>query len=106
MSTLQEFDCPKCGGPLNYQGGTGPVIHCPYCQTAVIVPEALRRGAGQFASPYFKPSGDPGDFPQVVDLLRAGKKMAAIKLYKDTTGAGLKDSKEAVEEIEARLRAN
>lgn len=33
--------------------------------------------------------------------LAAGNKIAAIKLYKDSTGAGLKESKEAVEAIAA-----
>lgn len=35
----------------------------------------------------------------------AGRKIAAIKLYRELTGLGLKESKEAVERIEADLRA-
>ena len=36
---------------------------------------------------------------QVVSLLERGKKIPAVKLYRDLTGVGLKDAKEAVERI-------
>jgi hypothetical protein len=37
--------------------------------------------------------------PGVVDLVRAGKTIAAIQEYRNATGAGLKEAKEAVESI-------
>ena len=36
---------------------------------------------------------------QVVSLLERGKKIPAVKLYRDLTGVGLKDAKETVERI-------
>jgi ribosomal protein L7/L12 len=36
---------------------------------------------------------------QVIDLVRSGRKIEAIKLYREQTGAGLKDAKDAVEQI-------
>jgi ribosomal protein L7/L12 len=39
----------------------------------------------------------------VVSALREGKKIAAIKAYREATGAGLKQAKLAVEAIEHRL---
>lgn len=39
------------------------------------------------------------------DLL-AGRKIAAIKTYREATGAGLKEAKDAVEAMEAELRAS
>ncbi len=36
----------------------------------------------------------------VKDLLRRGKKLDAIKLYREETGVGLKDAKDAVEALE------
>ncbi len=36
---------------------------------------------------------------QIVDLVHSGRKIAAIKLYREQTGAGLKEAKDAVEEI-------
>lgn len=41
---------------------------------------------------------------EVVQLLREGKKeLEAIKVYKETTKCGLKEAKDAVEAIEAKL---
>jgi ribosomal protein L7/L12 len=62
--------------------------------------EALERGAN---SPYpavsvgGAPAGDWID--EVRALARAGKKIDAIKLYRERTGLGLKESKDAVEAL-------
>jgi DNA-directed RNA polymerase subunit RPC12/RpoP len=37
----QEFNCPNCGAPLDYDG-SGATIRCPYCETSVVVPAELR----------------------------------------------------------------
>jgi DNA-directed RNA polymerase subunit RPC12/RpoP len=37
----QEFNCPNCGAPLDYQG-TGATLRCPYCETSVVVPAEMR----------------------------------------------------------------
>jgi hypothetical protein len=37
--------------------------------------------------------------PGVIELVRAGKTIAAIKEYRDATGAGLAEAKEAVEAL-------
>lgn len=36
---------------------------------------------------------------EIERLLKSGEKIAAIKLYRDSTGAGLKEAKDAVEDI-------
>jgi ribosomal protein L7/L12 len=41
----------------------------------------------------------------VVDALRRGKKIEAIKEYRAATGAGLKDAKDYVDELERRTAA-
>jgi hypothetical protein len=38
------------------------------------------------------------------ELIFSGQKIAAIKLYREATGAGLAEAKDAVEKIEAELR--
>jgi hypothetical protein len=38
--------------------------------------------------------------PEIMELLRQGKKIEAIKLYRETTGAGLAEAKSRVEGIE------
>ena len=40
----QEFNCPNCGAPLDYQG-TGATMRCPYCETSVMVPAEMRSQA-------------------------------------------------------------
>jgi ribosomal protein L7/L12 len=53
------------------------------------------------------PAPEAGALAPVADLLFAGRKIDAIKLYREQVkpGAGLKESKEAVEQLEAGLRA-
>lgn len=38
----EAFTCPNCGAPLDALEIDTPTIRCPYCNTAVIVPEELR----------------------------------------------------------------
>jgi ribosomal protein L7/L12 len=40
---------------------------------------------------------------QIVDELASGNKIQAIKLHRETTGSGLKEAKDVVEEIERTL---
>lgn len=48
----------------------------------------------------------PDDVSQRVDgELFAGRKIQAIKLYREATGCSLRDAKEAVDAREAKLRA-
>ena len=42
----------------------------------------------------------PAVSPQLIDLLRRGKKIMAIKVYRQTTGATLKAAKEYIESLE------
>jgi len=50
----------------------------------------------------------PPDLPPgaaVEDLVRRGRKIEAIRRYRELHGVGLKDAKDAVERVEAALRA-
>jgi len=38
---------------------------------------------------------------QYINLLRQSRKLEALKLYKENTGSGLKESKEAIEKLAA-----
>jgi ribosomal protein L7/L12 len=57
--------------------------------------EALER-EGSASSPRGQSSGEDAD---MLDLLRAGQKIRAIKLFRDKTGAGLAESKNAIETL-------
>ena len=44
---------------------------------------------------------EPDVMGEVRDLVRQGKKIQAIKVYREITGVGLKEAKDAVERMEA-----
>ena len=63
------------------------------------------RSAG--AMPPLPQAGPPpgGQFPpEFYDYLRRGKLINAIKLYREYTGASLRDAKDAVEAMAAQMR--
>lgn len=41
---------------------------------------------------------------KIVDLLKIGQKLRAIKIYRDATGVGLKEAKDIVDEIEKGIK--
>jgi hypothetical protein len=43
----------------------------------------------------------PDEFAEVWEMIRADKKLAAIKAYREVTGTGLKEAKDAVERMAA-----
>jgi hypothetical protein len=45
-------------------------------------------------------AGDPGASPAVLAAIASGKLIVAIKLYRELTGMGLKEAKQAVEAIQ------
>jgi len=51
----------------------------------------------------FAEDGIPADDPKVIEALRAGSIIEAIKYYRAKTGVGLAEAKNAVEAINARL---
>jgi hypothetical protein len=94
-----------CSAPLDPTQATGATMRCNYCGNTVIVPEELRYVSNQMPS---APVGD--SFIPMIDqalklaeiarLAKAGNKIAAIKLHRETFGTGLKEAKEAVEQME------
>lgn len=93
------FNCPKCGAPQEYQGGSAATIQCPYCETTIIVPSELRgSSAARAASENW--SQQSAVLLEIKNLLAQGKKIEAIKVYREHFGGGLKQAKDAVEAIE------
>ncbi|MGH2521649.1 MAG: ribosomal protein L7/L12 [Anaerolineales bacterium] len=98
----QTFNCPRCGAPLDYDGGADPTIRCPFCNSVIIVPETLRTLAPEPGEASSASAADQMNALNKVALLaRSGKKIEAIKLFRETFGVGLKEAKDAVEKIEA-----
>ena len=108
----ETFNCPTCGGPLEYARSAEITIRCPYCHNTVIVPEEIR-GSLRVGGPASvedrsetKETAAPPVDPLQVEtdiraLLAARQKITAIKVYRQVTRAGLKEAKDAVEAIEA-----
>lgn len=51
------------------------------------------------------PTPNDSQMNAIADALRGGNKIEAIKLHREATGLGLKESKDEIEAIEAGLRA-
>ncbi|HUF40288.1 MAG TPA: hypothetical protein VMN57_17325 [Anaerolineales bacterium] len=91
-----SLDCPNCGAPLQVHPGDSAVT-CSHCGSDI------RITSDREAVPFF---GASSERPQGVDLaavrreLAAGRKINAVKLVREQTGLGLKESLEYVEALE------
>lgn len=102
-----SFNCPMCAAPLDLTSGDALTMRCPYCSNTIIIPEEVRGGAARSSS-----AGSPvlGEFAPMIDqalkvaevarLLKGGNKIAAIKLYREIFRCGLKEAKDAVENMQ------
>ncbi|MBS1797030.1 MAG: hypothetical protein JSS81_24600 [Acidobacteria bacterium] len=101
----ETFKCPSCSAPLEFEGR--PMQKCRFCGSNVIVPASVVQG-----SPHFGGVGnlDFGDLSalkgkalkiaEIQNLLRNGRKIEAIKVFRETFGTGLKEAKDAVDAME------
>lgn len=88
--------CPTCSAPLDLPPEHATTVRCPYCGAGVLLTE--RGGNVQAAAQQARHSDA---IAEVLRMLRAGNRIGAIKAYRDRFGTGLKESKEAVERLEA-----
>ena len=51
----------------------------------------------------FVPETNPGDDPRVIELIKKGKMIDAIKIYRELSNTSLPDAKQAVEDMQRRL---
>lgn len=106
----QTFQCPNCGAPLDYDGGSDPVIRCPYCKSTVVVPEELH--SAHSGSSAFTTSVDMdldnllqpqqiAHLREIGRLVRQGQKVEAINLYREIFGAELQEAQDAIDLLAA-----
>jgi len=88
MSAIVQ--CSNCGAPARPGSPT-----CTYCHAVFAVPP----GTGAIASAPGTASFPPG----VVDALRNGNKIEAIRLYREAMKCSLLDAKNTVEALEKKL---
>ena len=99
-----SFQCPSCLKNLEYRDGDTPFQTCRHCKGKVIVPSTVVHQVEIEAE-------KPGEFDlqrqkelklaEIQNELNAGRKIAAIKLFKETFRTDLSTAKEAVERLEA-----
>jgi ribosomal protein L7/L12 len=58
---------------------------------------------GRLNIDYADPNANPVLSPQIQDALRRGNKIEAIKIYRELTGVGLAEAKQAIDGLENRL---
>src|SRR3972149_4772492 len=95
----QTFNCPNCGAPLDYPGGSEATVRCPYCNNSVIVPAELR-GPERPGVGSSRISDRVEGMADVRRLLESGNKIEAIKRFREIANVGLKEAKDAVGRLE------
>jgi len=84
---------------LDYDGRS-ETIRCSYCATTIIVPDSLKTASTKLGVIGDEDPIQAAQIHEILRLVEEGKKIEAIKLYRETFGVGLKDAKEAVEHLE------
>jgi sugar lactone lactonase YvrE len=91
-----SLKCPTCSAPLDAPAGHVRTMKCPYCGATAVLTERLGHVEATAA-----PDAHTGDIAEVVRLLREGRTIEAIKVYRERFGIGLKEAKDAVDRIAA-----
>ncbi len=112
----QTFNCPNCGAPLDYDGSGYPTMRCPFCNNSVVVPQELRVRRESPAAPASSSSSTPifstsqggmfdlgnlmaqaGQFKELGELVRDGRKLEAVRLYRELFGVDEATAAQAIE---------
>ncbi|HET7229247.1 MAG TPA: 6-bladed beta-propeller [Longimicrobium sp.] len=88
--------CPTCSAPLDAPALHDTTARCPYCRSSILLD-------GRAGASGNTPNPQSAAVAEVLRLLSAGNKIAAIKVFREQFGGGLKEAKEAVERLEATL---
>ncbi|MCJ7722729.1 MAG: ribosomal protein L7/L12, partial [Anaerolineales bacterium] len=101
--TTSLFKCPTCGAPLE-PPASASTMKCGYCSNSIIIPEAARSGVritgfegGMIGMDLQDLTSQAKRLKEVRELALAGDKIEAIRRFREITGVGLKQAKEAVE---------
>lgn len=94
----ESLNCPNCGASLEVGIEDGIKV-CGYCQSTIRV---TNTGSGKSMLTLESSQGSSlsqDTQEEIKQLLQAGKKIEAIKMYRAYTDVGLKEAKDAVEAI-------
>lgn len=95
----KTFRCASCSAPLDFTGSV--TQKCDHCGSTVIAPHEM------FYASNPAPFDDLGELKgralkiaEAQRLIHAGKKLDAIKVFREAFGTGLNEAKDAIESIE------
>lgn len=95
----QSFRCDSCAAPLEFEGANSRFQRCSFCGNQVLIPAEVR----QAFDSHFNFGGDligqAKKLKEIKNLALSGNTIQAIKLYRETFGCGLKEAKDAVDNI-------
>lgn len=96
----ETFKCPSCAAPLEFEGK--PMQKCPFCGSNVIVPSEMfySGGASRAHVDLSSLTGRALKIAEIQREIQRGNKINAIKIFRETFGASLKEAKDAVEAME------
>lgn len=95
----KSFNCASCSAPLEFDGEM--LQKCEHCGSTVIAPSELFYSMSR--TPFVDMSALKGralKIAEIRQLIHDGKKIEAIKVFREAFGTGLKEAKDAVEAIE------
>ncbi|HKP71060.1 MAG TPA: hypothetical protein VJV05_17365, partial [Pyrinomonadaceae bacterium] len=95
----KSFNCASCSAPLEFENTI--TQKCRYCSSTVIAPPEMFYASSK--NPFDDISSLTGKALKIAEinqLLRAGQKLEAIKMFRETFGVGLAEAKDAVERME------
>lgn len=95
--------CPNCGAPAKYERGPGQTVTCEYCGGTIVVPEELRPAGEAPQAPEGGAGLNATQLEEVVNLIRGGQKIEAIKRIREWTGLKLAPAKDIADRLEAGL---
>ena len=97
---IKSLNCPNCSAPITVNPGD-TAIKCSHCGSDLRISSAGEASMFFGTQPEASPSIPGLDMTEVERLTRAGQKINAIKLVREKTGWGLKESKDFVDALEA-----
>jgi len=84
---------------LDYDGRS-ETIRCSYCATTIIVPDSLKTASTKLGVIGDEDPIQAAQIHEILRLVEEGKKIEAVKLYRETFGVSLKEAKVAVDHLE------
>lgn len=94
-----SLNCPNCSASLDFSNNKNDVsVHCDYCNSTLIVPEEFR--AKHASENPFNHVQQSQAMQQIVLLVQNGRKIEAIRLFRESFNVGLREAKQVIDSLE------